>query len=209
MPQHVVAGPFPIGAGGAYRLSMTSGTIAASLGANAELFQFRYVTGAARVAIVTGISVGAGAIVAPAVAVGPINMQLRAVVARSWTVDGTGGTPAVLTGNNQKMRTGHATSEVVSARMATTAVLGLGTKTLDSQDIGAVGTSTYFDLAAGDMDLTLVKQTNLLGEFQGGLGWPLILGNQEGFAIRSGIAMPATLTWNLVVNVLWLEVDAF
>jgi hypothetical protein len=212
-PSHTTPGPISVGAGGAYRLSMRSGTIAASLAADSELFQFRYVTGASRVCLVFGVTVSAGAIVAPAVGTVPVVTQLRMVVARAWTIAGSGGTRAVLTGNLQKLRTGHATSEVNDAGIATTGALTAGTKTLDTaaagSDLGAVGSSTYFDLAAGDADLTLIKPTNLLGEFQGGLGWPLVLANQEGFVVRSGLVMPATLTWNLIVNVLWAEVDGF
>jgi hypothetical protein len=209
VPQHVTAGPFPIGSGGAYRISMRSGTIAASLGADAELFQFRYVTAANRVALVFGVTVSASTIVVPAVGTTPINMQLAMRIARAWTAAGSGGTRATLTTNNQKLRTSHATSEVNDIGMATTAALTAGTKTLDAQDCGAVTGGIYFDLAAGDVNNQLIAQTNLLGEFAGGLGWPLILANQEGFVIRNGLVLPATMTWNLVANVLWAEVDSF
>lgn len=208
MPMHVTSGPLPPGAGGAYRLSATSGTIAAALGANSELFQFRYVS-ATRTCIIHGISVSAAAIVAPAIATTVTNMQLKATMARAWTAAGTGGTRLTLTGNQAKLRTSFATSEVNDAGIATTAALGVGTKTLDTQDFGAITAGIYFDLAASDFDATLIKPVNLLGEFIGGLGYPPILANQEGFVIRSGIVMPATLTWNLVVNVLWSEVDGF
>lgn len=208
-PQHSASGPFPVGAGGAYRLSMTSGTIAASLAANSELFQFRYVTAASRVALIHGVTVSASMIATPTAGTTPVNMQLVGKIARAWTADGTGGTAATLTGNNQKLRTSHATSEVVSARMATTAALGAGTKTFDAQNFGGVTGGIYFDLAAGDTDNTLIKQTNLLGEFSGGLGFPLVLANQEGFSVLSGVVLPATMTWNLVVNILWSEVNTF
>lgn len=209
VPEHVATGPLPVGAGGAYRLSMTSGTIAAALAANSELFQFRFVTAAARVCLVFGITVSAAMIVAPAVGTTPVNMQLRATIARAWTAAGTGGTRATLTTNNQKLRTAHQTSEVNDIGMATTGALTAGTKTLDAQDIGGTTGGVYFDLAAGDTSAILIPQTNLLGEFTGGLGFPLVLANQEGFVIRSGLVMPATLTWNLVANVLWSEVDGF
>lgn len=208
-PSHMVSGPLAVGAGGAYRLSMTSGTIAASLAANSELFQFRYVTAASRVCLVYGISVSAAAIVAPAVGTTVVNMQLRATLARAWTVAGSGGTRATMSGNNQKLRTSHATSEVNDIGMATTAALTVGTKTLDAQDLGSVTSGTYFDLAASDVDLTLVKPVNLLGEFVGSMGWPAVLANQEGFVVRSGLVMPATLTWNMTCSVLWSEVDGF
>ena len=60
-PAHVSPGPFPAGAGGGFRVAATSGTIAASLGANSELFQFRYLPGGSRVCLVHGIKVSAGA----------------------------------------------------------------------------------------------------------------------------------------------------
>lgn len=209
MPMHVCNGPLPVGNGGAYRIAMTSGTIAASLGANSELFQFRYVTAASRVCLVAGISVSAAMIVTPTAGTTPVNMQLRATSARAWTVAGSGGTRATMTTNNQKLRTSHATSEVNDIGMATTAALTAGTKTLDAQDLGSVTGGIYFDLAAGDINNQLIAPTNLLGEFAAGMVFPLVLANQEGFIIRSGIAMPATLTWNLSVNVIWSEVDGF
>lgn len=209
MPAHVTSGPLSVGNGGAYRVAERSGTIAASLGANSELFQFRYVTAASRVCLVHGISVSAGCIVAPAVGTTPVNFVLRATVARNWTVAGSGGTRLTLTGNNAKLRTSHATTEVNDAGIATTGALTAGTKTLDAHDLGAAITSTYFDLAAGDASLTLMPKTNLIGEFIGGLAWPLVLANQEGFIIRSGAALPATMTWNLQVDVVWSEVDGF
>lgn len=208
-PVHTLSGPFPVGAGGAYRLNMISGTIAASLGANSELFQFRYVTAASRVCLVHGVTVSAAIIVAPAVTTTTVNMQLVGKIARSWSAAGSGGTRATLTGNNQKLRTSFATSEVNDIGISTTTGLTAGTKTFDAQNFGGVTGGIYFDVAAGDIDATLIKQTNLLGEFSGGLGFPLVLANQEGFCVLSGTAMPATLTWNLSVNVLWSEVDSF
>ncbi len=208
-PLGVTSGPLSIGNGGAYRVSATSGTIAASLGANSEVFQFRYVTAASRVCLVHGIAVSAATIVAPAVGTTPINFALRATVARAWTAAGTGGTRLTLTGNQAKLRTSHATSEVNDAGIATTGALTAGTKTLDTQDLGAAKHGVYFDLAAGDTDVTLMPLTSLLGEFIGGLAWPLVLANQEGFVIRSGLALPATMTWDLNVNVAWSEVDGF
>lgn len=207
-PQHVSAGPIPVGNGGAYRLSMTSGTIAASLGANSELFQFRYTTSNSRVALIHGISVSAAMIATPAASTTPVNISLRATLARAWTADGTGGTAATMTGNNQKLRTSHATAEA-GLRMATTAALGAGTKTLDAQDIGSVVAGIYFDLAAGDVANILIPYSNLMGEFAGSLGFPIVLAHQEGFVIRSGAALPATMTWNMTCSVLWSEVDAF
>jgi hypothetical protein len=184
---------------------MVSGTIPAALAANSELFQFRYVTGASRVCLVHGISVSAGANLAATAAA---LQSLRATIARGWSSDGTGGTAATMTGNNQKLRTGHATAEA-TARMATTAALGAGTKTLDSQDIGGVAYGVGTGAITVAVPLVLVPKTNLMGEFSGSLAFPIILGNQEGIVIRSGIIGPATMTWNLVADLIWSEVDSF
>jgi len=206
VPQHVASGPLPVGTGGAFRLSMVTGTLAAAIAANSELFQFRYVTGASRVCLVHGIGVSAARNVAATAAA---LLSLRATIARAWTIDGTGGTAATLTGNNQKLRTSFTTSEVVSARCATTAALGAGTKTLDAQDIGGVSYSVGTAAITADSDLTLIPWTNLLGEFVGGLAWPLVLATQEGFVVRTGIIQPATMTWALTVVVAWSEVQSF
>lgn len=205
-PLHAASGPLPVGTGGAFRISMVSGTIGAALAANSELFQFRYVTGAARVCLVHGISVSAGANVAATAAA---LSSLRATIARAWTVAGSGGTRAGLTGNNQKLRTGHATSEVVDIGMATTGALTAGTKTLDTQDIGGVSYGVGTGAITVSVPLVLVPKTNLLGDFVGSIAFPLVLGNQEGFVIRSGIIGPATMTWALTVDVAWSEVQSF
>jgi hypothetical protein len=206
-PGHAVSGPLPVGAGGGYRLSMQSGTMAVSLGANAEIFQFRYVTGASRVCLVHGISLSAGPNVAATAAV---LAAFRATIARAWTVAGSGGTRATLTGNNQKLRTGHATSEVSDAGISTTAALTAGTKTLDAQDIGSVAFGIGTGAITTGVGLQWVPKTSLMGEFLGGLAWPLALANQEGFVIRIGAnAFPAGATWTFGVDVAWSEVDGF
>lgn len=205
-PVHGTPGPLPVGQGMAGRLSMTSGVIPAALAANSELFQFRYVTAASRVCLVHGISVSAGANVAATAAA---LQALRATIARAWTAAGSGGTRAVLTGNNQKLRTSHATSEVNDAGIATTAALTAGTKVLDAQDIGAVSYGVGTGAITTAVGLPLFPKTNLMGEFSGSMAWPIILANQEGFVIRSGLIGPATMTWQLAVDVIWSEVDAF
>ena len=206
-PMHVTSGPFPYGAGGIYKISMVSATIGAALGANSELFQFRYVTGAARVALIHGISVSAAMNVAASAAA---LLSLRATIARAWTVAGSSGTRANLSGNNNKLRTSATTSEVNDIGMATTAALVAGTKNLDAQDFGAVSYSALTGAITVATQGVLVPKTNIFGEFSGGgLASPLILANQEGFVIRSGIINPAGMTWALNVDVAWSEVDEF
>lgn len=206
-PEHGTSGPLPVGAGGAYRLSMQSGTMAVSLGANSEIFQFRYVTGASRVCLVHGVSISAGSNVAATTAV---LAAFRMAIARAWTVAGSSGTRATLTGNNNKLRTGHATSEVSDAGISTTGALTAGTKTIDAQDVGNVAFGIGTGAITVDTGLILVPKTNLMGEFTSGLAFPLILGNQEGFVIRIGAnAFPAGMTWTFGVDAIWSEVDGF
>lgn len=206
VPAHVTPGPLPVGTGGAYRLSMTSGTMAAALGANSEIFQFRYVTSNSRVCLVHGVSISAGANLA---ATATALTSFRMTVARSWTAAGSGGTRATLTTNNQKLRTAHATTEVSDAGISTTAALTAGTKTLDSQDVGSLALGIGTGAITGAVNLQLAPKTNLMGNFAGSLAFPLVLANQEGFVIRISSAFPATMTWNFSVDVAWSEVTSF
>jgi hypothetical protein len=206
-PAHVTAGPLPVGAGGAFRVSATSGTMAAALAANSEIFQFRYVTSNNRVALVHGISISAGANLAATAAA---LVTFKATMARGWTAAGSGGTRLTLTGDNAQLRTSHATSEVNDAGISTTAALTAGTKTLDAQDFGAVSVGIGTGALTTTPYFSILPKTNLFGDFVGGLAWPIVLANQEGFVVRSGVnAWPATMTWNFSVDVAWSEVDAF
>jgi len=206
-PQHATSGPLPVGQGGCYRLSMQSGTMAAALAANSEIFQFRYVTSANRICLVHGVSISAGANVAATAAA---LCAFRMTSARAWTAAGTGGTRATMTTNNQKMRTSHATSEVNDIGISTTAALTAGTKTLDAQDVGSIAFGIGTGAITTSLPLNFVAKTNLLGEFTGGMGWPATYANQEGFVIRIGAnAFPASMTWTFGVDVLWSEVDSF
>jgi len=211
LPLHVAPGPMSVGGGGGYRLSMTSGTMAASLGANSEIFQFRYVTAASRVCLIHGISLSATTITLPVasatVASGPFTY--RATIARAWTAAGSGGTRATLTGDNQQLRSSHNASEVNDAGICTTAALTAGTKTLDSQDVGSVTSGLILATAVGIAQAAILPKTNLFGEFGGSLAFPVVLANQEGFVIRTGVAFPATMTWAFTVDVAWSEVNSF
>ena len=205
-PLHTVRMPVSYGAGGWYRMGMTSGTMAAALGANSEIFQFRYVTAASRIALVYKVSISAGLNVA-ATAAGLIAFRMTA--ARAWTAAGSGGTRATLTGDNVNLRTSMATSEVNDAGISSTAALTAGTKTLDTTDMGAISTGIGTGAITVSAGLPIIANTALFdadGEGQ----HPLVLANQEGFVIRVGAnAFPATMTWSFSVNVLWAEVPAF
>lgn len=187
--------PIDYGAFGTYRMSLLSGTMAAGLAANAEVFQFRW-TDATRLCVVSAITFDglSGSATAFAAGFG----KLDVLVARSWTADGSGGGAATLTGNNQKRRTSMGTTLLGAARIASTAALTAGTKTLDAQGIGqysaAFGTTT---------STQWIPQTQLFHQV-GGVESPLILAANEGFVLRATV--PATGTWQFGVTVCWTEV---
>ncbi len=190
--------PLDHGSLGVYRLAMLSGTMAAGLAANAEIFQFRW-TDATRLCAVQRVILDglSGSATAFAAGFGKVDM----LIARSFTASGTGGTAATITGNNGKLRTAMGTTLLGEARCASTAALGAGTKTLDTQAIGQISLS--FGTA---VSVQYANQTVLFGE-DIGMGHPLLLAQNEGFAIRATV--PATGTWQFGVTVQWTEVTAY
>lgn len=190
--------PIDYGAYGSYRLSQLSGTMAAGLTANAEIFQFRW-SDASRICIVTSVIFDglSGSATAFAAGFGKVDM----LVARAWTADGSGGSAATITGNNQKQRTSMGSTLLGASRISSTAALTAGTKTLDSQAIGqysaAFGTTT---------SVQWIPQFDLFHADPGGES-PLILAQNEGFVIRASV--PATGTWQFGVTVVWTEIDAY
>lgn len=190
--------PLDYGAYGSYRMSLLSGTMAAGLAANAEIFQFRW-SDASRLCVVSAITFDglSGSATAFAAGFGKVD----AVIARSWTADGSGGSAATLTTNNQKRRTSMGTALLGAARIASTAALTAGTKTLDAQAIGqysaAIGTTT---------STQWIPQTQLFHQV-GGVESPLILAQNEGLVLRATV--PATGTWQFGVTVCWTEVAEY
>ena len=198
--------PLDHGSLGHYRLGMTSGTIAAALAANGELFQFRW-TDATRLCVVQKVLISAGANVA-ATAAGLVNLDL--VIARSWSAAGTGGTAATITGNNAKTRTSMGTTLLGEARCATTAALGAGTKTLDAQSIGNVFIGIGTGAITASHRLQLVDKIDLM-EIDADMSiHPVVLAQNEGLVIKNGATVwPASMTWGLSVTVVWAEVTAY
>ena len=202
----VTGRPLDHGSLGHYRLGMTSGTIAAALAANGELFQFRW-TNASRLCVVQKVLISAGANVA-ATAAGLVNLDL--VIARSWSAAGTGGTAATITGNNAKTRTNMGTTLLGEARCATTAALGAGTKTLDSQAIGNVFIGIGTGAVTTSHRLQLVDKIDMMKIDADMSIHPIVLAQNEGLVIMNGATVwPASMTWGLSVTVVWAEVTEY
>ena len=194
--------PMPIDYGslGAYRKSLISGTMAAGLAANSEIGQFRWAD-ATRFCVTTRIVLDGLAGSATAFTAGFAKVDL--LPARSWSADGSGGTAGTITGNNGKLRTtGMGTTLLGAMRIASTAALTAGTKTLDTDAIG------QFTFSIGTVVSTIYAgQVVLFGE-DGAVGMmPVVLAQNEGFVLRATV--PATGTWQFGYTVAWTEVTSY
>lgn len=185
---------------GSYSAGFVSGTLNAGLGAASEVFQFRW-TDASKVAAIRSIRLGAGD-TATAFTAGLVYFDL--VVARSWTADGTGGTAITYGTNDNKRRTAYQTTASPSnlgVRIASTAALGAGTKTLDGNALANISTSVSVTAGA-----PLVPPGTVLFGYDITSEHPLVLAQNEGFVIRATV--PATGTWQFGLTIDWTELLA-
>jgi hypothetical protein len=196
--------PADYGSLGSYALSAVTGTIAAALAANSELAQWRW-THATNLGVVRRIRVSAGMNVAATAAA---LLSLEAVIARSFTVAGTGGTALTITGNNAKLRTSMGTTLLGEMRVATTAALGIGTKVLDTQGIGITAYGILTGAITTQTSGRIVPLEDLY-DCNNADGHPVVSAQNEGFVIKTGIINPAAMTWNLGVTVRWAELAAY
>jgi hypothetical protein len=190
--------PQDYGALGHYRASHLSGTMAAGLAANAEIFQFRW-TDSTRLALIHSVTIDglAGSATAFAAGFGKVDL----LFSRSWTADGSGGTAMTLTGNNQKLRTSMGTTLAGAIRGSSTAALTAGTKTNDTQPIGLMSFSV------GTVANTIyLSKVPLLNHMDGNMH-PIILAQNEGIVCRATV--PGTGTWQFGISVVWSEVTSF
>lgn len=198
--------PINYGALGYYSIGAVSGTMAAALAANSEVFQFRW-PDASNLALIYKVTVSAGANVA-ASAAALVSFKLTA--ARAWSGAGSGGTRLTMGTNNGKLRTSMGTSLTSDIGVPTTAGLTAGTKTLDATDLrvvsfgigtGAITTSASLNiLPAGD---------GILFDADGEGFHPFVCAQNEGVVVRSGVIFPAGMTWQFGVNCVWAEAAAF
>lgn len=194
---HVIQYPMYMGAsGGSFSMGQVSGTMAAGLGAASEIFHFRWASASAN-AVVRSVKFSA-VCAGTAFAVGLPTFTLT--IARSWSADGTGGTAVTIGGNNNKRRATFASSQISAGhcRIATTAALTTGTKTLDGNSIatilGANHTSTAGEIVPAG---TFFWGRDTSDEY------PVLLTQNEGLVIRASV--PITGTWGFAVCVEWAE----
>src|SRR6266403_4234060 len=180
---------------GSYCMGANSGTMAAGLAGGSPVFSFRY--GAANLAIIRKITAEADDITT-AFAAGAGKFDL--IAARSFTASDTGGTAGTLTGNNGKLRTSFATTGVSDFRVASTATLTAGTRTLDAQPLASIEFAVPTSIDTGLLPTTSIYQS-AIGES------PLVLAQNEGFVLQATV--PGTGTWVFSARVCWDEVGAF
>lgn len=203
--------PVDYGAGGSYRNAMRSGTIAAVLAANANIYSFRNPS-ATLLAVIHRIRAQVFANLAFTAAFN--DMSIKAHIARSYTTGWTtNGTAATLTGNNAKMRTSMATcASIIHILNTSNAGLTGGTSTNDTDPfaISQIGKPNVVNAAAATEYLAAQPVINL--EFEPDIGdgsHPLVLAQNEGFLIQNGLVWPAAGTAVLKVEVAWSEVTSF
>ena len=192
-----------VGTAGAYGLGVVSGIMAAGLGANAEIFQMRWIS-ASKIMILRSVMLSAGP-GTTAFAAGPIEFNLTC--ARSWSADGGGGTAIVFsTANTNKKRTDFSLSAFsdTGVRQSATAACTAGTKTLDTNRLASI-TSFVSSVATTAASSPFVMPGTFLWQRNTSDEYPLLFEQNEGFVIRATV--PATGTWQFSINVEWAEVD--
>lgn len=204
MPRFTANTPRPDAAFGSYDYGGFTGIIGAGIAAASEIFQFRN-SDPARLIRVNRILVSAS--VSTTFFAAGVPVQIDLVKSTAWTVQGTGGTAVAAPTGLLKRRTSPMTNSWLTAgdiRIATTAALGAGTKTIETIPMKAIA-------AAGPITASLYGQILAPGTVlyeQADNDYPLILEPNEGFSIRAA-AVPATGTWTLGVNVEWTEVAGY
>lgn len=196
--------PVDHGSNGAFCYGGFTGILPAALGANSEIFQFRW-THASLFAVIRKIRISAG--VSTTFFAAGVPIQIDLVKATGWSGQGTGGT-SVTPAATLKRRTSMSSSQVAAGdiRIATTAALGAGTKTLEGNSLSAIAQAAPI---TASLNGTIIVPGTILWQAEVGDGeHPLVLAQNEGFVIRS-VAVPGTGTWTAAITVDWAEVSAY
>lgn len=202
--QRVTSRPVDHGSLGAYSYGGFTGILPAALTANSEIFQFRWVD-ATRFAVIRKIRISASVTTTMFAAGVPVQIDL--VKSTGWSAQGTGGTGLTLSALlKRRTSMGNSLAGSGDIRIATTAALGAGTKTLETLSLSSV-------LAGGpitaSLNGTIIPAGTILWQAEVGDGeHPLVLAANEGFSIRS-VAVPATGTWQVSITIDWAEVTAY
>lgn len=193
--------PVEVGSLGAYQVGVITGTMAAGIAGDAEIFQFTWMD-ATRLALVTKVSLMGFSVFTTAFTAGIGHFSLQAK--RGITAVGSGGAAPTLTTNNAKLRTDHGTTLISGSsgdlRIATTAALTAATGTLDAAFLGRV----TIPLEATTVNYARISQEVALFDWRDNNHHPFVCESGEGLAIL--VTMPATGTWYASFKICWQEV---
>lgn len=197
---------------GLYAGSGTTGTVGAGAGALSEIFQFRW-TSTTKRALIHLVELEQFASLGTGFTAGSFLFNLT--YAHTWTAAGTGGATFTITGDNLKLRKTDGTTAVQEIRIATTAALGAGTKTLNSAPISStfgkvnnVANTQFIPASAAGL-IGGGRGVVLFNAAESDGGQPIVLtctaaGAETGIVVRATV--PATGTWEASVKVRWSEV---
>jgi hypothetical protein len=186
--------PIDYTSGGSFHRTFKSGALAAGLAAASPVFSFQSpsstVYGLIRRVRLQAWSTGTGFTAGMAI--------FDIVMARAFTAQLTGGTAANLAGNNAKLRTSMASSQM-NIMYANTAALTGGTFTADG---GPGTTESWIGTVGPNANTPFTGIAVLFEKRQSDM--PMLLANQEGFIINATV--PATGTWAFAVACEWDEI---
>lgn len=197
--------PPEVGSLGAYQVGVITGTMAAGIAGDAEVFQFTFLD-ATRLALVTKVSLTSFSVFTTAFTAGIGHFSLQAK--RGITAVGSGGAAPTLTTNNAKLRTDFGTTLLSSGstagevRVATTAALTAATGTLDAAFLGRIS----IPLEATTVNYSRISAENAFFDYRDNNYQPFVCEGGDGLAIL--VTMPATGTWYAGFKICWQEVRA-
>lgn len=195
---------------GHYHISAATGTMAAALAANTQVWSLRW-GDATRFAVIMKLHARVLPLTPFTAATLTDHTSLDAFVGRSYSTSPSGGTALTPTGNNAKVRTDMATSLVTDLRISTTAALTAGTVTLDAFPFAqSLRKGNRVNPAAATEEIILPSNLELLYDLNVENGeHPIVLAQNEGIIIRNRTAWPAAGTAIIMVQCRWAEVTSY
>lgn len=210
----VSARPLDLTNGGTYRVAVRTGTLAATLAANAIIGALRWDSSTHK-CILHRLRAQIFANLAFTAAFN--DMSMYAIGTRGYTASdtaGAGNTALTMTGNNAKVATAHQTSQFSTQgdiRIAGTAAMTGGTGTDDAHPFAysQVGKPNVVNVAAGTEYVAAQPVCTLDYEPDMGDGvHPHLFAADEGFRLRNGpVVWPAAGTGIMVMQISWSEVE--
>lgn len=203
--------PVDHGALGSYRLSIVSGTIAATLAANAVVFSARWAD-ATRLCHVSSFRLRFLPLTLFTATTLTDHTSFDLLIGRTFTASHTGGTALTLTGNSFKSRASMGSTLFTDLRMATTAALGgAAGLTLDPHPISqSLRRGNRVNPAAATEEVIQPGNDGLNIDYNVANGeHPIILTTSEGLVVRNRTVWPAAGTGILLVEMAWAELTSY